>query len=132
MENQLQSNLTNSVSPLTKNNLLQMANWGRILAIIGFVSAVFNILKIFKSPSGSLILGTLIMVAISVTINYVLFQASTNLKRGVEATEQGAFNEGLINLKKYFKIYAVLLIVGIVFCVLAFLLAIAAGSVTAN
>ncbi|MBN9298135.1 MAG: hypothetical protein J0I41_14065 [Filimonas sp.] len=130
MENQLQSNLANNISPVVKNNMLEAAKWGRIVAILAFVSAGLSIIQAVR-VRGSLP-GVLIQVLISVALNTLLLQAGNHLKKGIEAVEQGSFNEGLINLARYFKFYGILLIVAIILVILGMFLAIAAGSAFYN
>lgn len=126
MENQLQSNLANNISPVVKNNMLEAAKWGRIVAILGFVSAAFSLIQSIRVGSG--LFGVFIQITISVALNVLLLQAGNNLKKGIEAVEQGSFNEGLINLARYFKFYGILLIVVIILVILVMLFAIAIGS----
>jgi len=64
----------------------------------------------------------LITAVISLLLNITLFQAASNLKKGLVQTDQNFFGVGLAKLATYFKIIGVIIIIILVFVVLLFLL----------
>ena len=64
------------------------------------------------------IIGALITVAIGVFINYFLYRFAVSTARGMDSMDSIRTNDGFNNLRRYFKIYGVLLIIGLSIAVL--------------
>lgn len=113
------------VTPKIKQDFTTAAVWASIVAIVGFISAAISLLN-------GLLLGALVSVVISagiaVLLNVYLFQFGKASKKAIENNDATQLDEGLINLKTYFKIYGILMIIVIVFFVFALLMALISGN----
>jgi hypothetical protein len=123
------------------------ASWARICALCAFIGygvalivAVFgvsattigseNIRMSGFSRIGS-IFGALISVAIGTFINYFLYRFATAATKGMDAMDSVKANEGFNDLRTYFKILGIILIIVLSFCALAILVLVAgAGTLT--
>ncbi|HTQ28764.1 MAG TPA: hypothetical protein VMI35_11570 [Puia sp.] len=129
----------------SREHIKTIATWARIMAICAFagyvlvlIVAFFGKLKrteiidaegytrITTSSRAGTILATLIAVAIGSLLNYFLYRFSVAAKEGVTGMNQLKLNEGLGELKTYFKILGILLIIGLSAFVIAILFAILA------
>jgi hypothetical protein len=116
-----------------KSQFSTIAQWANINAIIGFVSlglsvisTIMGIGKVGSSAGGDMF-GLIITVAISLALNITLLAAATNIKKGIEQTDQGHFALGLNKMATYFKIVGILTIVVLVIFTLALLVVLVAG-----
>jgi hypothetical protein len=131
MENN--SNQDNSLFQLTivgaARDLLQTAaTWARIVAIVGFISGGLSLLGlIFGTPSANAaaVAGTTLLmlpfVVLGVIINVFLFKFATNTLASLSNMSQVQFNEGVNNLRTYFKIIAILIIIVLAIVFIVFL-----------
>ncbi|WP_315822002.1 hypothetical protein [Paraflavitalea speifideaquila] len=124
-----ESNLFNiSIEGNARSLLVTAATWARIVAIIGFISAGISLLEaIFGNPiesaaakTGS-VLFLMIFIAIGVIINIFLFRFATNTLASLNGMNQIQFNEGVNNLRTYFKIMGILIIIVLALCIVFFL-----------
>jgi len=146
MENQNQfDNVFNvSVDDNSRDNLRTIAIWARICALCAFAGYVVALLVAFfgkeQMPNGasslaasfgkgSLIAGALVSAIIGCAINYFLYRFAMDAKEGLANANQLKLNEGLINLKTYFKIIGILLLIVLIICVLALVIVIIAAAV---
>lgn len=120
--------------------------WARICAICAFVGYAVALLAAFIGKArvadnevsgisasfgrGSLIAGALVSAIIGFAINYFLYRFAISAKEGLDSENQIKLNEGLINLKTYFKILGILLLIVLIICVLALLIGIIAAAVS--
>jgi hypothetical protein len=116
-----------------KSHISSIAQWANISAIVGFSGIVISILAVVISlmrvseysstatSAGSGIFGLLITTSIALLLNITLINAGTNLKKGIDQTEQGHFNLGLTKLAMYFKILGILTIIVLVIVTLVLL-----------
>ena len=117
-----------------KSQFSTIAQWANINAIIGFVSlglsVISTIMAIGKvsSAAGSGMFSLVISVAISLALNITLLAAATNIKKGIEQTDQGHFALGLNKMATYFKIMGILTIVVLVILTLALLVVLVVGA----
>lgn len=122
------------VNEEVKSNFLGLAQWTNYAAIIGLIGALLGFIGAYveSSKMGDVqgpgvaggIIGGLIVMAISLYLNFTLLNASKKIKAGVSSAEQGSFNDGLSKLTTYFKVIGILVIILLVFVALAVLLAI--------
>jgi len=128
-QNQLDNFFNLQFDDESRNSLQTIARWARIAAICAFAGYGIALLAaIFgKSPAeatgiggsfgkASLITGALVSAIIGGAINYFLYRFAVDAKEGLTNVNQIKLNEGLGNLKTYFKIIGIfLLIVLIIF-----------------
>lgn len=130
-----------SVDGEIKSNLADISRWASINAIVGFVSLGLSIISFIitmgrlseygassSGAAGGGIFSLIIGAAISLLLNITLLQAASNLKKGIEGTDQTVFGIGLTKLATYFRIVGVLTIIVLAIFVLAILFGILLGS----
>lgn len=128
----MEDNQQNSLFELDLNdegkaNLSSIAQWGYINAVVGFISAGLTLVSAFasgarNSETGGNILTVFVSISISLLLNITLVNAAVNLKKGVNDSDQGYFNLGMLKLASYFKILGILLIIVLVIVFLAMLI----------
>lgn len=132
-----------SIDETAKDHLRKISSWTMIIvivAVIGYVVAIIKALmpkaQLVQSEGfgvsvsagqgvGSVIFG----VIIGLLINYFLYQFSNLTKKGVNGMSQTDLNAGFYNLKIYFVIISVLVIIALAF-VLLFFVAVGANAAT--
>ena len=111
-----------------------------VTAVIGYGVAIIKALmpkaQVVQSEGfgtsitrGENLVGVIFGIIIGLLINYFLYQFATLTKRGVNGMSQTDLNAGFNNLKIYFAIISVLVIIGLAFFLL-FLMAVGAGAAT--
>ena len=117
-----------------KSQFSTIAQWANINAIVGFVSlglsVISTVMAIGKvsSAAGSGVFSLIISLAISLALNITLLAAATNIKKGIEQTDQGHFALGLNKMATYFKIVGILTIVVLVILTLVLLVVLVVGA----
>ncbi|AXY78272.1 hypothetical protein D3H65_31630 [Paraflavitalea soli] len=114
-----------SIEGAARELLQTAATWARIIAIVGFISGGLSLIGlIFGSPqanaavAASSTLISLPFIALGVIINVFLFKFATNILGSLANMSQVQFNEGINNLRTYFKIIGILIIIGLSLVVL--------------
>lgn len=111
-----------------KSHLKNISQWAGICAVVAFVALGITLLEIVmmatrSSYAAGNILGTsFFQVVISLLMNILLYNASAQIRKALNAVDQTQLTRGLRTLKTYFKVYGILLIIVmvIVFFVLVF------------
>ncbi|MBS1661015.1 MAG: hypothetical protein JST68_08190 [Bacteroidetes bacterium] len=122
----------------TRSLLRQAAVWAKISTLCAFVGyGISLIVAVVGRPTYPLgtegagittmvtsarIFSTLITVAIGVFINYFLYRFAVSAIKGIDSLDTVSTNEGFNNLRKYFKILGICLIIGLCFVALALVL----------
>jgi H+/Cl- antiporter ClcA len=92
-----------SFSQKLKDDLRTVAIWARLAAIFSFVTTacifVQNVSKGFIT-----VIVVLILAAIFVIMGIYLFNFGNKTKKGIETIDQNELEEGMDNLRRYFKI----------------------------
>lgn len=103
-----------------KLQLQTAASWARILAIVGFVTAGIALVAtiLTRQQAGGFALvggvfGTVLFQVVGVVLNIFLYRFATHTLESLTNMSQVQFNEGAGNLKTYFKLMAVLIIIGL-------------------
>lgn len=111
MENYTEEREGLHMSPKLKNDFATAAFWARFIAITGMATTLLSsLLQIFKGAPGAYI-GAFISVGFSVLIYIFLLKFGNLVKKGVANTDQQSFYEGLTNLRTYYKVISLLLII---------------------
>lgn len=129
--------------PATRAQVRQAAVWAKVCTLCAFVGyGIALIVAIFGRPNYSgdtegarvtgflqagNLAGVLIGTLIGVTINYFLYRFAVAAIRGMDTMDSIKTNEGFDNLRLYFKIIGILLIIVFSFGALALLFVIGAG-----
>lgn len=98
---------TISVTPRLKEIIESLVTWARIIAIASFISIPFDF---YASVKDNEIWTGIINLAVTLALNIYLINFSTKVKRGLEATNQFEFNDGISDLKKYFRLVGIFII----------------------
>jgi len=132
-----------SIDETAKDHLRRICSWTLVIVITAVIGYVVAIIKAFMPKTqvvqsegfgvslstgqgiGSVIFG----IIIGLLINYFLYQFANLTKKGVNGMSQSDLNAGFYNLKIYFVIISVLVIIVLAF-VLLFLLTVGANAAT--
>jgi hypothetical protein len=136
--NQLDNFFNITFDTVTRDQIRQAAVWAKVCALCAFVGygitlvlAFFQRLPTMAGAEGvdfssfrtRIVLVALLTVIVGGLINYSLYRFATSTIKGMDALDNVNTNEGFNNLRRYFKIYGILLIIVLSFSVLAFLAA---------
>jgi hypothetical protein len=108
-----------SVSPKLRDDLKTAASWARIIAIVNFINAGLNLVAAVMQGN---FFGALIGTAIAVFVNIYMFNFGRKVKSALSATNQEEFNDGLNDLRMYFKVYGIIIIVVLSLCLLGLMI----------
>src|SRR4030095_12746974 len=130
-----------SIDETAKDHLRRICSWTLVIVITAVIGYVVAIIKAFMPKTqvvqsegfgvsvsmgqgiGSVIFG----IIIGLLINYFLYQFANLTKRGVNGISQTDLNAGFYNLKIYFVIISVLVIIALAF-ILLFLVTVGANA----
>ncbi len=114
---QNQSEIFNlSVTPSLRNNMFTIVTWAKLCAICGFVSGGLSLISGIK---GDNLFGTLISTAIGVFLNILLLNFATKLSVALNTNDEGTLVESFSNLRRYYLITGILMIIVSVIIVIA-------------
>ncbi|HZJ61228.1 MAG TPA: hypothetical protein VFD24_13145 [Chitinophagaceae bacterium] len=132
-----------SIDETAKDHLRRICSWTLVIVITAVIGYVVAIVKAFTPKAqvvqsegfgvslntgqgiGSVIFG----IIIGLLVNYFLYQFANLTKKGINGMSQTDLNAGFYNLKIYFVIISVLVIIVLAF-VLLFLLTVGANAAT--
>jgi hypothetical protein len=115
------------LSPVLIYELSATAKIARIIGIFGFISIGISLISFIKKIvggvfTGSSLVGILITATISGTLSYFMFQFGTKASVGSANNDVQLINEGFSNLKSYYQLLGILLIILASMVVIALLL----------
>lgn len=117
------------IDDTARGYLRTAATWAKIIAIAGFVSAGLTILELIIQGAGTgtyeFIAGFLLMLlfmSIGVVVNIFLYRFASNTLKGLNTISQVQFNEGVNNLRIYYKLIGIIFIICISLIILFTLL----------
>lgn len=116
------------------DQLRQCALWAMIGAIVNFVLCAI-LLYLWLFTSGGISSDSVAIRAVSnmagigggITASVSLFRFAIHARRGLRSLDALPINQGFSNLRRYFKVNAVFIIVGMGLLVLAFIIGIIQG-----
>jgi hypothetical protein len=105
-----------SLDQEAKSLLKTTTVWAKIVAIIAFVEAGLNLVSSFIGGSNAIqmvgaFFASLIGVLITVLLNIFLYRFAQKTNDALASSNQQSFIEGINNLRNYFKVLGILLIV---------------------
>jgi len=110
-----------SIDASAKELIKTAASWAKIIAITGFISASLSVLgAIFNKPAagsenlyatGGGVVGALIIGGLTVSINIFLLRFASHTYGSLNTMNQEEFNEGISNLRVYFKFLGILILI---------------------
>lgn len=116
--NQGESMFSIRIEGAVREFLATAATWARIIAMAGFITAGLSVLEAVIGKGGETgatiigsTLGAIIGAVITVAINIFLFRFATNILSSLSNMSQVQFNEGINNLRTYFKILGIIMII---------------------
>jgi hypothetical protein len=107
------------VSNKLRDDLKIAATWAKIVAIVNFVNAGLGLVSSFIQGN---VFGALIGTAIAVLVNVYLLNFGRKVSAALSATNQEELNDGLNDLRMYFKVYGIIILIAIIICIVAFLI----------
>jgi len=133
-----------SLDAATRSQIRQAAVWARVTAICAFGAYAITLIVAFFGRVAALddsaigievndsfrinrIIGALITAVIGVIINLFLYRFSQSTIRGIDAMDNVLTNDGFNQLRRYFKILGILLIVAFSLVILGILIGIGVG-----
>lgn len=122
----------------SRGTLLTITKWAKGIAILGFISPVVSILITLFSyrnlgaygmgyAIGVTLIGWVIGTAVTVVLNMFLYKFATRAAESLETMNQDTFTEGASNLRYFFKMMGILIIVALAFAVLAIIFLMGVG-----
>lgn len=141
MEQQNETSIFNelNIDSQARQHIQTMATWAMIVAVIAVIGYLLNIIQLFapnqpELPSegfggylktmttgSSGTFSTIISIGIGVVVNYFLYKFSSEAKNGLAGMNQQLFNSSFRNLKNYFMIISIFVIIAFVFVLLGVL-----------
>lgn len=123
-----------SIDETAKDHLRRICSWTMVIvvtAVLGYVVAIVKALmpkaQVIQSEgfgvsvsTGQTLTSVIFSIIIGLLINYFLYQFTKLAKKGIEGISQADLNAGFYNLKIYFVIISVLVIIGLAFILLFF------------
>jgi CHASE3 domain sensor protein len=107
-----------TVTTALRENLRMAGNWARIVAIVGWISAVVTVIvKLDKGEFAS----ALLTAGIAFVFNMFLYQFSKRISNALESGDQWQLTEAFSNLKIYYKIIGWILILVLALMVVVFI-----------
>ncbi|HTI92121.1 MAG TPA: hypothetical protein VL727_16115 [Puia sp.] len=118
---------------VTRAQLRQAAVWAKISTICAFIGYGVTLIVAFinQFSTSASILGAFVVVALGSWVNYFLYRFAVSTIRGIDSMDSVKANEGFNNLRTYFKILGICLIIGLCLAalgVLGFLASLGAAS----
>lgn len=142
----MENNSTNDISlnlsidDTAASHLRTAATWAKIIAIGGFIGIVLGVIRQIKLLTrtgfvpgaegigqGFSLLFAVIFYIIAIIIYLYLLRFANLTKAGITTLEQGLFNGGIDNLRSFFKLLGIIMIIALAICFLGFL-AVLAGA----
>ncbi len=131
---------TSIISETSKGHLATLAQWINIAAIVSFVGLGLSVLQLVlqfvkhssgysSSPSVVDNIGQFVIIGITLLLNITLFNAAKFIKFGIDGSEQSYFNVGIRNLKTYFKIIGIIVIILLVIFMITLIIGIISVSI---
>lgn len=139
--NELENFFNISFDEAARAQIKQAAVWAKVMTLCAFAGyAVVLVVAIigqsaYPADSEGLVVyartgnmvTVILTVAFGVFINYFLYRFAVATAKGMDNMDNIKTNEGFNNLRRYFKIYGILIIIGLSFVVLGILFGVVAG-----
>jgi hypothetical protein len=143
--NPLENFFNISFDEAARTQIKQAAVWAKVITLCAFVGyAVVLVVAIFGQTAyqstftldtegvatyqqTSSMVGVVISIGLGVFINYFLYRFAVATAKGMDNMDNVKTNEGFNNLRRYFKIYGIIIIIALCFVVLGILLALVVG-----
>ncbi len=133
-----------NIDSIAELHLRETAKWARFLGIIGFIMAILLAILAFVIPSvfsrmgevggagmsmvssmgGMLTFFYLIIAGIMFMVSYFVHKFGTATGIALAQNDQAGLNEGLLNLKRLFRFYGIVVLIYLGFLALAMIVGI--------
>ena len=133
MEDVQQSIFNFGLGEASREQLKKIAYWAGINAVLSLVSTGLSVIIFFKDMgtvrSSYLFMGAntqngsslFFQLLFALLLNITLYKSSVYLKKGIANSDQPELNKGLAQLRTYFKIFGILMILVIAIIIIAVL-----------
>lgn len=125
MDTQHISQLSNNL-PITsklRDHLYACTTWAKILSIVTLITSVISIITAFRVDDTPSIAAQFIILIVNIIMYIFLLRFSIKTQLALSNDDTAALTDGITDLKNYFLVYAILLIIIISLVVLFFLIA---------
>jgi hypothetical protein len=122
-ERSILSHLT--VSSRLKEILGTIVTWAKIIAIINFIAIP---LKFYNDIKSNEVFSAIIVATVTLIMNIYLINFSIKVKRGIATSEQYDFSSGMKDLRDYFKVVGIFIIILMIMMVVALLYTVTTAS----
>jgi hypothetical protein len=109
-----------SITQRLKDDLRTASIWALITSVVAFINVAITL---FVNISKGAFFSALFSAAISVLLNIFLLNFARKVKEGIAGDDQELINEGLNDLRLYFKVTGILLIIGLSIAILVIIFA---------
>ena len=118
------------LSMLTVSNRLRdilgtIVGWARVIAIVNFIVIP---VKLYNGIQSQDIFSAIVTAVITLVMNIYLINFSIKVKRGIRMTEQEDFNRGMKDLRDYFKVVGIFIILLMLITVAGLLFVVSSAS----
>ena len=122
-----------------KQHILSIASWAMVVVVVAVIGYVLNIVQLFVGTeetvtrsegfgmadalAGNNTMSSVIGIIIGLLINFFLYRFASMARNGINGLNQDQLNKSFNNLKLYFVIMSVILIVvfvGVLFVAIGF------------
>jgi len=124
------------IDETSKDLLRKVATWAMVVVVTSLIGYVTQIIQLatarnraveyegfkFSERSQSNIGSTIFSIVVGLFLTYFLYQFASLSKKGVEAVSQPDLNKSFLNLKYYFMVTGILIIIGFTIALLVMLL----------
>ena len=123
------------VDHTAKQHILSIASWAMTIVVVTVIGYVLNIVELFSGPTaavtrsegfdigvtltGSNTTSSVVGILIGLLINFFLYRFASLARTGVTGLNQTALNRSFNNLKIYFTILSVIVIIVFVIVLMA-------------
>jgi len=124
-----------TIDETAKSNIAGIASWAMIIVVTAVIGYVLTVIGLFTKPSvvtvqrdgftssmamgGGEAVGTIITIIVGLVINYFLYKFATQSRISLATHSQEHLADSFRNLKIYFAITTVLMIIGLLIILLA-------------
>lgn len=120
------------IDDTAKSHIRGMASWAMIMVVVAVIGYVLSILQAIVGDKQEVLTqsegftssilsseksmsGVIISILVGLFINYFLFRFATDANRSVNSMNQELFSKSIRNLKIYFAVLSILMILALLF-----------------
>jgi hypothetical protein len=126
MEDKQESIFKFAFDEVSKDHIKGISQWAIINAVLSFAGLAITTVEFIKAYSSPFTttfqfgmgagneLGYFVTMSVTILLNVFLYIAGMQMKRGIDQMSPAQLTRGWANLRTYFKIYGIVIIIAIV------------------